>query len=47
MKNNRSPQEVLSEITSNYTPEQKENFKKYLNSFGISEEQLKQNGINI
>ena len=42
---NNNPQDVLKEITGNYTPEQKEKFKKFINSYGVSDEQLKQYGI--
>lgn len=45
MKNN-NPQDVLNKIMSGYTPEQKQQFIKYANGFGISNEQLKQYGIN-
>lgn len=42
---NNNPQEVLKDITKNYTPEQREKFKKFMNGYGVSEEQLKQYGI--
>ena len=45
MKNN-NPQDVLNKIMSGYTPEQRQQFIKYANGFGISNEQLKQYGIN-
>lgn len=45
MKGN-NPQEMLSQITSKYTPEQKQQFMQYANSFGISTEQLNKYGIN-
>ena len=41
-----NPQEVLNQITGNYTPEQKQEFIKYANNFGITQEQLQQYGIN-
>ena len=45
-KNNGNPQELLKQATSNYTPEQMEGFIKFANGFGISNEQLKELGIN-
>lgn len=45
-KNNGNPQELLNQITSNYTPEQKQQFMKFANGFGFTEEQLKEFGIN-
>ncbi len=39
------PQSVLKDLTGNYTPEQKEKFKRFMNNYGVSEEQLKQFGI--
>lgn len=45
MNNKENPQELLKQITGNYTPEQKEQFKNYLKGFGITDEQLK--GIDI
>lgn len=42
---NKNPQEVLKDITGNYTPEQREQFKKFMNGYGVTEEQLKQFGI--
>lgn len=44
IKNNK-PQDVLKDITKNYTPEQREQFKKFMSGYGVSEEQLKQYGI--
>lgn len=43
-KNN--PQEVLNNMMKNYSPEQTNNFIKFVNGFGISNEQLSQYGIN-
>ena len=43
---NQNPQEVLNQIMNKYTPEQKANFVKYASGFGVSEEQLKNYGIN-
>lgn len=45
MKNN-NPQDMLNQLTSNYTPEQMNNFIKYANGFGITNEQLNKYGIN-
>lgn len=45
-KNNGNPQELLNQITGNYTPEQKQQFMKFANGFGFTEEQLKGFGIN-
>ena len=41
-KNQSNPQEVLNQITSKYTPEQKEQFRKFVNNFGMSDEQFNQ-----
>lgn len=41
----KNPQDVLKEITGNYTPQQKQQFVKFMNGYGINEEQLKQLGI--
>ena len=45
-KNKGNPQELLNQITGNYTPEQKQQFMKFANGFGFTEEQLKEFGIN-
>lgn len=45
-KSNGNPQELLNQITGNYTPEQKQQFMKFANGFGFTEEQLKEFGIN-
>lgn len=42
----QNPHDVLRDIMSKYSPEQMEQFKKYLTGFGIREEQLQQYGIN-
>ncbi len=44
-KNQSNPQEFLNQLTSNYTPEQLQQFKQYANGFGISNEQLEKAGI--
>ena len=41
-----NPQEILNQIMNKYTPQQKQQFIQYANSYGISEDQLKQYGIN-
>lgn len=45
-KNNGDPRQLLNQITGNYTPEQKQQFMKFANGFGITNEQLKSIGIN-
>lgn len=45
-KSNGNPKELLSKITGNYTPEQRQQFMKFANGFGISDEQLNDFGIN-
>lgn len=45
-KNNGNPKEFLNQLTSNYTPEQRQQFMQFANGFGISNEQLNQYGIN-
>lgn len=44
-KSQSNPQEFLNEITSKYTPEQMQQFRKYASGFGFSEEQLNNFGI--
>lgn len=46
-RNNGNPQDILRQATSNYTPEQMQQFKKFVNGFGITNEQLDQFGINV
>lgn len=43
----KNPQDVLKEITGNYTPQQRQQFVKFMNGYGVSEEQLKNYGINV
>lgn len=43
---NKNPKEVLDQLTNGYTPEQKNEFIKYIQSFGITPEQMQQYGIN-
>lgn len=45
IKNNNDPQEILNEITKQYTPEQKQEFMKFANGYGVSNEQLNKYGI--
>ena len=40
------PRVFINQLTSNYTPAQKQNFLKFANNFGISNEQLENLGIN-
>jgi len=42
---NNNPQEFLKEITGKYTPEQMQQFQKFANNFGITNEQLTKFGI--
>ena len=44
-KSNGNPQEMINSIVGKYTPEQKANFMKYANGFGISNEELTNYGI--
>lgn len=46
MKNNGNPQELLRQTISMYNPQQLQQFIKYANSMGFSNEQLKSFGIN-
>jgi hypothetical protein len=46
IRKSNNPQEFLDKITRSYTPEQLQQFKKFVNGFGISNEQLQQFGIN-
>ena len=46
IQNQNNPQEFLNEITSHYTPEQKEQFIKFANGYGVTNEQLSKYGIN-
>ena len=45
-ESNGNPNEMINSIINKYTPEQKANFIKYANGFGITNEQLKEFGIN-
>ena len=46
VKNQSNPNEILTQMTSKYTPEQMQNFRKFANGFGITDEQLNKYGIN-
>lgn len=46
IKNQNDPQQFLTDITKNYTPEQTEQFIKFANSYGVTNEQLNKYGIN-
>ena len=41
-----NPQELLNQITNNYSPEQKAQFIKFANGYGVSNEQLSKYGID-
>ena len=45
-KNQNNPQEVLKQMIGGYSPEQIQQFRKFANGFGISNEQLDKFGIN-
>ena len=44
-KNQNNPNEILKQMTSNYTPEQIKQFRQFANGFGITDEQLNNYGI--
>lgn len=46
LKRNNNPKELLKNITDKYSSEQKEEFIKFVKSYGISDEQLNEYGIN-
>lgn len=46
MQNQNNPQEFLNKITEHYTPEQKQEFIKFANGYGVTTEQLNKYGIN-
>ena len=46
-KSQSDPQEFLNQITSNYTPEQKQKFINYAKGFGFTDEQLNNYGIKV
>lgn len=45
-QNQNNPKEILNNMIGKYTPEQLEQFKKFANGFGITEEQFDKLGIN-
>ena len=45
-KSQNNPQEVLKQMMGGYSPEQIQQFRKFANGFGISNEQLDKFGIN-
>lgn len=45
-KANGNPQEFLNKIMSNYTPEQRQQFRQVASNFGFTNEQLDKYGIN-
>jgi len=45
-KSNGNPEELIKQITGNYKPEQIQQFKKFANGFGFTDEQLNKFGIN-
>lgn len=47
MKSNNNPQELLKQVTGNYSPEQVKQFQQFANNMGISNDQLSKYGINI
>lgn len=44
-KSQNNPQEILNNMTKDYTPKQIQEFRKFANGFGISNEQLDNFGI--
>lgn len=45
VKNQNNPNELLNQMMSNYSPKQMNDFKKFANGFGITDEQLNKYGI--
>lgn len=46
-KSKNNPQEILNNMMKNYSPEQMQQFQKFANGFGISNDKLNEYGINI
>lgn len=46
IQNQNDPKEFLNKTFNSYTPEQIQQFKKFANGFGITNEQLDKFGIN-
>ena len=44
-KNKNNPQDILNEMMGKYTPEQRQEFIKFANGFGLDEQQLNKYGI--
>lgn len=42
-----NPQEILNDMIGKYTPEQKQQFIKFANGFGINNDQLSKYGISV
>ena len=45
-KNQNNPEVMLNNMMSKYSPEQIQQFRKFANGFGVSDEQLNKYGIN-
>ena len=45
LTNTNNPQEALNQIIKDYTPEQRQQFIKFANNYGVSNEQLNKYGI--
>ena len=45
-QNQNNPKEILNNMIGKYTPEQMEQFKKFANGFGVTNEQFDKLGIN-
>lgn len=45
-ENQSNPRDILTEMTSKYTPEQMQQFRNFVKGFGINDEQLNEIGIN-
>lgn len=45
-KNQNDPKEIINNMIGNYKPEQINQFRKFANGFGITDEQLNNFGIN-
>jgi hypothetical protein len=46
IKKTNNPRELLTQLTSSYTPEQKKQFAEFAGGYGVSQEQLTEYGIN-
>lgn len=46
MQSQNDPKALLNQMTSKYSSKQMEQFMKFANGFGITNDQLKQFGIN-